>query len=77
MSTTTEHQEYEAFVDKTVKQLRSSLTIDHTAKKQKVAGLLTTHVIDTNESAAERVIRSRFLLGHDDDTDVRTGLSTL
>jgi len=74
---TTEHQEYEAFVDKTVKQLRSSLKIDHTSKKRKVASLLESHVINTNESAAERVIRSRFLLGHDDDAYLRTGLSTL
>ena len=77
MTTTTEHQEYEAFVDKTVKQLRAGLKIDHTAKKKKVAGLLETHVIGTNESAAERVIRSRFLLGSDDDAYLRAGLSTL
>ena len=77
MTTTTEHQEYETFVNATMQQLTSGLKLDHTAKKKKVAEFLEKHVIEKDASAAERVIHGRFLLGADDDAYLRTGLSTL
>ena len=74
---TTEREEYDTFIDKTMQQLTAGLELDHTVKKRRVAGLLKTHVLETNDSGAERVLRGRFLLGADDDAYLRTGLSTL
>ena len=77
-ATPTEAEAYEAFVDTCMRQLHAGLELDHTEKKQRIAGTLKTHVLNkTRKSAAERVLEGRFLLGADDSAYLQTGLATL
>ena len=73
----TEAEAYEAFVNTCMQQLHAGLELDHTEKKQRVAGTLQTHVLNKKKSAAQRVLEGRFILGADDAAYLQTGLATL
>lgn len=76
-TTPTEAAAYAAFVNSCMHQLHAGLELDHTEKKRRVAGTLQTHVLNTNKSAAQRVLEGRFILGADDAAYLQTGLATL
>ena len=76
-TTPTEAAAYEAFVNTCMQQLHAGLELDHTEKKQRVAGTLQTHVLNKEKSAAQRVLEGRFILGADDAAYLQTGLATL
>ena len=76
-TTPTEEEAYVAFVNTCMHQLHAGLQLDHTDKKQRVAGALQTHVLNKKKSAAERVLEGRFVLGADDSAYLQTGMATL
>ena len=76
-ATPTEAEAYAAFVDGCMRQLHAGLQLDHTQKKQRIAGTLQVHVLNKKKSAAERVLEGRFVLGADDSAYLQTGLATL
>ena len=76
-TTPTEEEAYAAFVDTCMHQLHAGLKLDQTKKKRRVADALSTHVINTDKSAAQRVLEGRFVLGADDAAYLQTGLATL
>ena len=76
---TTEADEYDAFIEATLAQIVQGFKDDGPVeKRQKLAGLMKTKVLDTSLSAGQRALCSRFLLGVASDGDyLQTGVAPL
>ena len=72
-----EFQQYEAFVDRTLLEVKRGLELDNHAEgscKRRVCDALSN---STNRSPAQKVIDGRFILGGDDSSYLANGLAML